>query len=249
MTTAREAADAVDRPVNRLGTGVMGAPEVFRAGEAHGVSGWAWYHGGRGGPLGDVGPEVVHAAFVFFPLASVEKGWGKVRAAGADPSELGRAYAGALQDWGRAHLDGVDGLERLAELGLRVVDGADAAGLPLLAAWRALPRPDDAPGRALHALQLLRELRGGLHGLAVLAEGMTPLEALASGPYGAANAQMFGWAEPYPEPDGLQDARARVDERTSLLAGRTFEVLDDRERDELVALVRGVVEHVKAQQS
>ena len=76
---------------------------------------------------------------------------------------------------------------------------------------------------------------------------MTPLEALVSGPYGAANAQMFGWPQPYPDPEGLQEARARVDERTSLLAGRTFEVLDEGERDELVGLVRAVVEHVKAQ--
>ena len=249
MATAREVAEAVDRPVNRLGTRFMAGPSVLQAGTDAGYAGWAWYHGGRGGPLGDVGPEVVHAAFVFFPFESVRKGWEKARAV-AEPRESGRRYAEALAGWGREHLPGVDGgdetLRRLGDLVLRVVDAADGAGLPLFAAWRALERPEDPAGRALHALQLLRELRGGLHALVVLAEGMTPLEAVVSGPAGTDNAKFFSWPEPYPDPSTLVEARRRVDERSAALAVRPFEALDDAEGDELVALVRAVRSHVTA---
>ena len=51
--------------------------------------------------------------------------------------------------------------------------------MPLFAAWRAMPAPDDAPGaRAAVFLHLLREHFGGAQLLATRASGLSPLEAI-----------------------------------------------------------------------
>ena len=87
--------------------------------------------------------------------------------------------------WGVEQLGGFPRVDRLVELTQRVVFAADASGLPLFAAWRAMPVPDDAPGaQAAVLLHLLREHRAGAHLLAVRASGLTPLEAIIAGPGG-----------------------------------------------------------------
>jgi hypothetical protein len=179
---------------------------------------------------------VVRAVFAFFPQRSIDKGWAAALAA-MPPADSVREYAACCHEWGRKHLGGVDGLDRLAELLERVVDGADPAGLPLFAGWRALPRPDDAPARVAQLCMTLREHRGGLHVVAVLAAGLTPLQAVVSGPYGAANAKFFGWPEPWPDPAAYADRWQSAEARTNELAAAVYEPLSSDEREQLVRLV------------
>jgi hypothetical protein len=40
---------------------------------------WPFYFAGRGGVLGHVGPEVVHAVFYFFPFENVREQWATAR--------------------------------------------------------------------------------------------------------------------------------------------------------------------------
>jgi hypothetical protein len=230
LTAAVRSADAV--------TGVPAAfmmdGATYERGGALGFEGIDFYFLGRAGVLGEVPAAVVAAALVFFEPATVAAAWERGRKVLA-PADAAGAFAGCAHGWAEAHLpDGVD-YARLAELEGKVVDGATPAGVPLFAGWRELPLPESAKARGLHQLQLLRELRGGLHGGAVLAEGLAPTEALSvRTPF---MAKLFGWTDPLPDPEPSRAAWERAEEATNRAMARRLAVLEDAERDELVALL------------
>ena len=128
----------------------------------------------------------------FFPESFVEKAWNEGRE--VDLTLAVEVYLQACQEWGRAHLSGFDDVERLSELAEQVVDQTPSIGAPLFAGWRTLPRAQDAPARLAQVMTTLRELRGAMHLAAVMASGLTPREAIVSGPGGGANASFFGCA-------------------------------------------------------
>lgn len=231
-----ETVRAAAGPVSRLGGAFMTDPATREAGAALGLKAWRLYHAGRAGVLGDVDASVVAAAEVFFPPERVADAWEKGRAV-RPPREVAEAYAGLCQAWGRERLGGFGGAGRLAGLAERVAAGADVAGLPLFAGWRAMPLPDDAPARLAQLLHVLREHRGGLHGVAVLAAGLRPLEAIVAGAQGAAGAAWFGWSEPFPDPEPLRERRQAAEETTDRLVAPAFAALGPGERAELVALL------------
>jgi hypothetical protein len=234
--TPEATAAAAAAPIGALGGAFMMSRPTLKKGPAIGLPrGWAFYFAGRGGVLGDVAPDVVAAAFVFFPVETVRTHWLEARAI-LEPAAAAAAYAEACQDWGREHLSEVDDLDRLVDLLRRVVADIDPAGAPLFAGWRALPLPEDVPGTAAQLLQVLREFRGAMHGIAVMAEGLSPLEAvLLTG--GEANAEFFGWASPYPDVEELRDKHRAAEKRTDHLAARAFASLYDGERRELISLL------------
>jgi hypothetical protein len=104
--------------------------------------------------------------------------------------------------------------------------------------------PSNPRGRVIQLAHVLRELRGGLHIVAVLAAGLTPLESVVatdSNPLmqpGEANAEYFGWRRPYPEvTNGIRTKRERAEELTDSLAAPAFTVLDAAEQDDLAELL------------
>lgn len=195
----------------------------------------SFYFLGRGGVLGDVEPPVVTAAFGYFHPAAVASAWTAGRARVA-PREAGRAYRACCDAFGRKHLTGLDGLEDLcASLG-RVNDAASraVAGLAVYAGELGEPLPDDLPARALRLIALLREHRGGVHLLAVVAAGMDPAVAhylRHPGRWG-----MFGWRdEDKPVVTHLDRRRlAEVDATTERLVAPIYDVLDEAERRAVV---------------
>lgn len=218
--------------VTRVGGGFMLSREVKGRAEGLGLDHWSYYFAGRCGVLGPVHHDVVRAAVGFFPAEVVARGW-EAALAVVGPFEAARDYAQACQEWGRRRLADLPEPEKLAALLEKVAAAADPAGVPLFAGWRALPLPDDGPARVAQLLHVLREHRGGLHLMAVLAAGLTPLQALMSGPYGETNARFFDWPEPHPEPtDASRALHARAEDTD--LAGRAYAVLDSAERAELV---------------
>jgi hypothetical protein len=234
--TAEEAAAAAARPIGSVGGRFMSWVPTFRRGTAAGFpKGWYFYAAGRGGVLGDVDADVVAAAFVYFPADWLRDHWETARTV-MEPRQAAAEYAAACHEWGREHLTEVEGLDRLAVLLARVADSADPAGAPLFAGWRALPRPDDAAGAVAQLLMVMREHRGGQHAMTVLAEGLTPVEAVVTGG-GAGNAKFFNWPTPLPDPEPLRAAYANAEARTTRLAARAYEVLSPDERRELVDLL------------
>ena len=240
LTPAQTAA-AVKDAVGGWGFAWMSDAGVRARGKAeHGLRGRPLYHLGRAGALGDVSVEAVIAVEAFFPPEVVRAAWEEGRAL-MEPLDAARAYAGYCSDMFRERYGDRPELDRLVELLERVVDGAEAAGLPLFAAWRALPRPADVAGRCGLLLNVLREHRGSVHAAACAAMGLGPLEAIVAGSYGGGNARFFEWAEPYPDPDLWRARWDAAEDLTSGAAGRAYDCLNSDERVELVALVHAVL--------
>lgn len=251
--TAAEAVRGVAGPVGQLGGGFMFDPATAERGNALGMPGWTYYHLGRGGAMGDVAPETVVAAFGFFPAALVTKAWLKGLSV-TTPTAAAQQYAGSCARYGRRwdDLPGPADAARLAALLGAVNDHAEPMGLALFAGWRALAartagEPDVTDGgRLALALMAARELRGGLHLLAVRACGVTPLEALVSGRNGPGNAEFFGWPQPWPDAGVASDRMAEAERLTDVLAEQAFEGLSGAERAELVTGLRALRERASA---
>jgi hypothetical protein len=216
-----QAAAAVKAAVVRLGGAFTSDPTMHTAGAAAGYPDAALAIAGRAGVLGDAPAAVVTATLVFFPADHVTRAWEAARRV-STPAQAAQTFAHACHEWGRAHLTGVDRLDLLCPLVERIVAGADAAGLALFAGWRALPPPDDLPARAAHLLHVLREHRTALHALVVLADGLSPLEAILAAPHGEASAASFGWTPPYPDVEVMRARWAAAEERTDALVGRAY---------------------------
>jgi len=230
---AEEAARANAAAVSYLPAGFMLDAATYQRGAELGFDGIDFYTAGRGGALGDVPGMVVAAAFVFFNPQSVTQAWDRTRTVMSRP-EAAAAFAGCLETWAQSHLPDEVDYPRLAELLGKVIEGASPSAAPLFAGWRAVPEPEDPKALALQRLNVVRELRGAVHGGAVLAFGLEPLEAvLIKTPFMAG---VFGWAEPYPEVESRHEAWGQAEAATNVIMARAYRALDDSELSELVDL-------------
>ncbi|MDX6743466.1 SCO6745 family protein [Actinocorallia sp. A-T 12471] len=233
-------AGAVQRHIQELGGAFMFSREARDFGRATGVEGFLGpYFRGRCGVLGEVDADVVASAAGFFPVDVVRASWESVPMPAA---EAAQGYLAACQGFGRRKLAAFDKPERLAELLLAVVQNADPIGAPLFGGWRALPLDDDPRGRVMHLVHALRELRGGLHFVAVKAAGLTALQAVLIGGSplnsGPDQARLFGWPEPFEDITDEHRALWREAEAvTDRLAQQAFDGLDKAEGEELAALL------------
>jgi hypothetical protein len=230
---ATEAAARSAEAVQMLPAGFMLDAATYERGGELGYDGVDFYVAGRGGALGDVPGEVVAATFVFFNPVYICEAWersGKV----AGRKEAASQFVGCLATWADAHLaDGVD-YDRLAELAGRVASNASPAGLALFAAWSELEEPQGSKTLALYRLNLLREMRGGMHGAAVIATGMDPRAAvMVKTPYMAG---VFGWSEPNPDPEPHRETWEKAEAGTNAAMGRALSALGPDERSEFVEL-------------
>jgi hypothetical protein len=219
------------------------APSTMEAAAGRGMPpGMASYAVGRFGVLGDCPVDnVVGAAFFWEPdtmRSMVAEG-----RAGFDPVEGGRVYAEICRAWGDEKLAGFDGSGRLGELCGRVTSAASPLGAPTFVGWRDQDLPQPGPGRTFQLCQTMRELRFARHAVAVQASGMSPLEAILSGPAGEWNAEMFGWSKPYPDTAHLAERRDEIESLTDRLHAPDFEVLTADERAELRVLAKAARAH------
>ncbi|MFD4458763.1 hypothetical protein [Nocardia sp. NPDC058480] len=230
----------VKQQVLELGGAFMISREARAFGETTGVAGFhGAYTRGRGGVLGDVDADVVSAAFGFFEPGCVRAAWESVQMPAA---EAAVDYLGACRDFGQRKLVAFEQSDRLAELLRRVVDAAPSTGLPLFAGWRAMPVPEDGRAAVLQLTHVLRELRGGLHLVAVMANGLTPLQAIlvAGSPIldGPGHAKFLGWAEPFETvTDDMRMRWEAAETLTDELIAPCFDILDETEREDLAALM------------
>ncbi|MFC0528116.1 SCO6745 family protein [Phytohabitans kaempferiae] len=245
--TPEQAAAAAKASVLELGGAFSEDPRTLRRARMMGLSGWAFYVAGRGGALGDVRTDTVAAALGFIAPDAVVDGWEAARRV-LPPMEVAAKRLAECCRWGAERLESFPRVERLAELVQRIVVSADPAGMPLFAAWRAMPVPDDALGaRAAVLLHLLREYRGGGHLIAVRASGLTPLEAVIAGPDGEAGAVAFGWQPPYPPIGPLVRRRMWAEAVTDRITADAFSVLESAERVELVGLLDSALQMVRTE--
>ncbi len=230
---SQEAAHKSAKAIGTLPAAFMIDGETYKRGGALGFEGLDFYYAGRGGALGDVDGSVVAATFVFFNPVTVAEGWERARKV-MPPSQSCREFAGAGAAWADQHLaDGID-YERLSELAAHVITAASPAGVPLFAAWAQVPLPADPKAAALLRLNVLCELRGGLHGASIVAHGLDPLQAvMVKTPFMAG---IFGWPEPYPETASCLEAWGQAESATNDAMAKALGTLDDAELDEFVEL-------------
>jgi len=237
--TPEEGAAASAGAISSLGSRFMLDPATYAAAADLGFQGMDFYACGRGGALGDVDADVVAAAFVFFNPEAIRASWASGRAVMA-PLDAAQHWMAAAHAWAEAHIpDDIDS-SRLAVLAGKMSEGADAAGAPLFAAWRALPEPSEGRVKALalHRLNGLRELRNAMHGAAVLAAGLAPVQALmVRQPY---MAPVFGWQDPPTPAEAHQALWNAAEAATNRSFQRAFEVLDEDERAEFVRLANAL---------
>ena len=232
--TPEQAAHDTRHAIVSVVSGFMTDPATYAYGAELGFEGSDFYVAGRGGALGDVPAGVVAAAFVFFEPGLVRHSW--ERSAGVMPRrQAAEEWAGRCHAWAREHLPEDRDWPAFAALAGRVTDTAQIAGAPLFAAWRALPEPADPRELTLHRLNGLRELRGALHGAAVLTVGLLPVEAISVRTAGML--PVFGWSEPYPEVEPLEQRWALAEARTDRMFGRQLAVLDADARGALVEML------------
>ncbi|MEU4421979.1 hypothetical protein AB0F81_15250 [Actinoplanes sp. NPDC024001] len=216
------------------------SPQTLRRARLLGLSGWAYHVSARAGALGDVRPETVAAALAFIAPEAVTDGWEATVKTSA-PVEVAKWHLHELCTWGTEQLGGFPRLPRLLDLAGRLVDAVDPAGLPLFAAWRAMPVPDTEPGaRAAVLLHLLHEHRQGVHVIAVRAGGLTPIEAIIAGPDGETGAVAFGWQPPYPPAGPLVRRLMWAEAVANSLAGQAYAALDRSERVEFAGLLESL---------
>ncbi|HYI63105.1 MAG TPA: hypothetical protein VEW93_15040 [Acidimicrobiales bacterium] len=231
------AAAATAPVVGNLSTHFMMDLATYQRGAELGFTGADFYTVGRGGALGDVHADVVASAFVFFAPAAVAETWDRGRAVMA-PTEAADHFLAVGHDWAEGHLGDDADLPRLADLVGRLTAAANPASAPLFAAWRARPEPGADRPRALafHRLNVLRELRGALHGAAVLAHGLGPHEAVTlRSPHMLG---IFGWDGPHPDAGkrGERPEWAAAEAATDRALGRAYAALGEAERVELCDL-------------
>jgi hypothetical protein len=210
-------------------------PHTQARAEELGLDVFTLYVIGRGGVLGDVEWPVVHSAFGYFHPDFIKGAWerGRVHVA---PRDAGRAFIECSHEFGREKLAEVGGLEDFCAAAGAVNDAAQvhSAGLSLYSAASSEPLADDLPARAMQLLTLLREYRGSAHLLAVVASGLTPVEAHYLGR--PERFALFGWSES-DTPEVGDDHRARLqtaEELTDRIVSPAYGVLDETARKGLV---------------
>jgi hypothetical protein len=222
----------------------MMVPSTAQRGVALGLrSGNDFWIVGRAGVLGDGDAAVAAAGLAFISPDGVRAAWDSVPP-GISRRRVAEHYARCCTDWGREALAGFDRdrLERLDRLGRRIADAAPGSLGVVFAGWRALPPPDDVGERVALTVQVLRELRGAAHIVAVHACGLTPLDAVLASPAAAPRtgpgwAEHLHWRGPFRDPDEVRGARVEAERLTSRLLEPSFAALDGEELADFAELV------------
>lgn len=209
-----EAARAAGGPIEAIGALFMLHPETFARTAANGYPHpFAGYFAGRGGVLGEADTNTVNAVFAVFEPNAVKMFWEQGLAVHGAAGGAA-VYHEQVAEFAREHLKDAEGLDRIAELGQRIVEGAPVLGLPLFAGWKSMPLAEDIPARAMQVMFKLRELRGSVHMAALAVSGLTPVEAHMLNK-GAEYCAFFGWPEPFASGAGKEPARQAAEDTTN----------------------------------
>ena len=205
-------------------------PGTLARGKEAGLDGFRLYMLGRGGVLGDVEATVVHSAFGYFNPGLVAKIWNSAKDVMA-PRDGGRLYMECAGAFGSSKLGDVAGLDAFNAAADKVIDAGlvDSSAQALFAAIASEPRSDETAARAFQNVAVLRELRGSLHLVAIVASGL-PTE-MAHRVRRPDDVEMFGWSG---DAEVTDEHRARWEAAEALT-------------DDLVAPIYGVLDAGQAQ--
>jgi helix-turn-helix protein len=238
------AAERILKPIQQFSRGWMLDQATAEYGVSLGLhTGEEYWIVGRGGALGDVDHQIAAAALAFIAPAAVRDAWDHLPS-GMTPSQVSATYAARCTGWGTEALAVFDPvrMERLDNLGRRIVDSASPALGVLFAAWRSVAQPDDVGARATLTMQVLREMRGAAHIIAIQACGLTPVEAILASPAppprsGAPWAEHLGWPGPFRDPEEVRASRLEAERVTTEIIAAHLAVLSPDELADFAELV------------
>ena len=138
-------------------------------------------------------------------------------------------------EFGREHFSDLEGLDAFCEAAEAIVTSVHPAGLALFAGLAAEPLPGDPPARAMHLTSVLREFRGSVHLLCVVAARVEPKVAHYIRRPGVF--EIFGYsADEVPEVTDLdRQALHQADQMTNRLVAGAYSVLDEAAGQALMA--------------
>ncbi len=232
----RELVQTVCPPIGSLGASFYFDPATLARGKEAGLDGFRLYFLGRGGVLGDVEAAVVHSAFGYFNPDLVAKIWNSAKDIMA-PRDAGRFYMECAGAFGLAKLGGVEGLEAFNTAAETVIAAglADPSAQTLFAAIASEPRSDETAARAYQNITVLRELRGSLHLVALVASGLNT--EMAHRVRRPDDVEMFGWSN---DVDVTDEHRAKWEAAEKLTDDLVFGIYGVLNADEAQALADGV---------
>lgn len=222
--------------INQIGAAFYFAPQtVQHAKQQLGIDGFRFYFCGRGGVLGDVDADVVRSAFGYFEPGLIRKMWETgIERSGRSPREIAREFIACGHAFGRTTFAGLD-LAPFVDAAAQVIGAVEGAALTLFAGVRAEPVPDDAPAAALHQAMVLRELRGSVHLVALVACGLST--DIAHAIRRPTETTLFGYSEgAIPSPTEDDRTRwARAEALTDELLAPAYATLSDDQARALIA--------------
>lgn len=235
--TPRETLTAIAAPTGDIGAHFYFDPATVAAGKEIGLSAFPLYVLGRGGALGNVPAAVVSAAFGYFNPVTLGAVWDKYSER-VSPPVAAQAYWDECGRRGVERLGAVDGLGAYVDAADTVIDNAALAGLSLFAGTSQLVCSDDVAGRAMQKAAVLRELRGSAHLVAVVASGLTDVQAHAI--KRPDDLTVFGWEAPPMLPDDADHRMSTAEELTNSILEPAFAALDDAQAEALVSGTRAM---------
>ena len=229
----QELLDAACPLINDMGAAFYFIPETLAVGKAMGLGGMEFYVQGRAGQMGNTEPEAVAAAFGYFKPALLKSVLDAANAK-SEPRVSGAAFMNACATMSRAKLSGVADLDALVAVLEKVNNAADGDGLALYAAINTEKLAEDAAGRLLQLIAILREYRGSAHLVALRAAGVDSRTA-----HYMKRPDMwkqFGYTEEEAPviTDAVKAARAEAENITDRIVEPAYAVLSDAERNVLV---------------
>jgi hypothetical protein len=250
--TVPETIEKVFKPIQQFTRGWMMTEATASYGVELGLrSGHDFWVIGRAGVLGSCPADVAVAALAFHAPDGVRDAWEHVPP-GLTHYQVAEHYRSRVVAWGAETLAPFDPdrMERLDALGRRVADAAPACLGVVFAGWRDFPAPDDVGARVALTTQVLREMRGAAHINAIIACGLTPLDAhLASTNApprsGPAYAERMGFEGPFRDPEEVREARLEAEVLTARILEPFFATLAPEELadfGEVVATTRAAID-------
>ncbi|MGC2167977.1 MAG: hypothetical protein WA580_02625 [Acidimicrobiales bacterium] len=232
---ASETATLLADPIQVLGMKFYFDPLTKEHGREHGINVVEFYGLGRAGVLGDVDTQTVIDAFTFFDRSLIDYFWTQAKVK-ADPVAVAAAHVGAAYAFADKTFGDLDRelLARFSDAARRVSEALDYGVCALVDGYRQYPWPSDPVHGAYLGAIMLRELRGGLHIVAVHDANLDVVAACyLQGPEVFA---LHGYKETdVPEvSDDLRAQKARAEELTNAAMARALEVLSDEQRLDLV---------------
>lgn len=242
--TVSETVDRAFKPIQQFTRGWMMSKDTDEYGVRLGMrTGREFWVVGRAGVIGSVPPEVAVGALAFHAPEHVIEAWTHLPP-GMSHFEVAEHYHSLVLKWGDAVISAFDPqrMERLDHLGRRIIDAAPPCLGAVFTGWRLMAQPESVSARVALTTHVLREMRAAAHINAIMAVGITPLDAILASTNapprtGPAYAEAMGFKGPFRDPEEVRAARLEAEALTGRILEPYFAVLSPEELAEFGELV------------